>query len=199
MARHDGMLFETGPEGLAYDEGFLSEMEETGLVAWMKDLPFRPFEFHGYTGNRRVVSFGWSYDYAGHQLRKAQALPPELSALAARAAAFAGRGEDFFAQALVTEYAPGAGIGWHRDKKDFGEVAGLSLLSSCRLRFRRRRGENWQRHAQLVRPRSIYLLRGAARHEWEHSIPAVSLLRYSITFRSLSSQSILRFAESQNA
>jgi len=34
-------------------------------------------------------------------------------------------------------------------------------------------------------PRSAYLMRGPSRTEWEHSIPAVDELRYSITFRTL--------------
>jgi len=111
-----------------------------------------------------------------------------LTSLKIRAAVFAGRPADFFVQAIVTEYAQGAGIGWHRDKRDFGEVAGISLLSSCPLRFRRRRGEGWERHTQSLAPRSIYLLRGPARSIWEHSIAPVGQLRYSITFRSLTSQ-----------
>jgi alkylated DNA repair dioxygenase AlkB len=34
-------------------------------------------------------------------------------------------------------------------------------------------------------PRSIYVLSGAARSQWQHSIPAVERLRYSITFRTV--------------
>ena len=40
----------------------------------------------------------------------------------------------------------------------------------------------------IVEPRSAYLLRGPSRTEWEHSIPAVDALRYSITFRSLAGE-----------
>jgi alkylated DNA repair dioxygenase AlkB len=40
---------------------------------------------------------------------------------------------------LVTRYPPGAGIGWHRDAPQFGEVGGISLLTACRMRFRRGR------------------------------------------------------------
>jgi alkylated DNA repair dioxygenase AlkB len=87
--------------------------------------------------------------------------------------------------ALLTEYPPGAGIGWHRDRSVFGDTIGISLLAPARLRFRRHREEGWQRTALVAEPGSIYLLRGAARSEWEHSIPAVDRLRYSITFRTL--------------
>jgi alkylated DNA repair dioxygenase AlkB len=88
-------------------------------------------------------------------------------------------------QVLVTEYAAGAGIGWHRDKAVFGEVLAVSLLSPCRLRFRRRQGAGWERRAIEVQPRSLYILRGAAREAWEHSVPPLETLRYAITFRTL--------------
>jgi hypothetical protein len=35
-------------------------------------------------------------------------------------------------------------------------------------------------------PRSIYHLKGEARHQWEHSIAEMEMTRWSITFRSLS-------------
>jgi alkylated DNA repair dioxygenase AlkB len=91
-----------------------------------------------------------------------------------------------FQHALITEYQPGAGIGWHRDKAVFGEVVGISLLSPCMFRLRRRVGSSWERASFVAEPRSAYLLAGPSRTEWEHSIPALDSLRYSITFRNLS-------------
>jgi alkylated DNA repair dioxygenase AlkB len=88
---------------------------------------------------------------------------------------------------LVTEYGPGAAIGWHRDKGVFDEVVGISLLSPCNFRFRRKQGAGWERYSLTVEPRSAYLLSGESRTVWEHSIPGVDTLRYSITFRSLRS------------
>jgi alkylated DNA repair dioxygenase AlkB len=88
-----------------------------------------------------------------------------------------------FEQALVLEYGPGAAIGWHRDKAVFGEVIGVSLLSPCRFRLRRKAGAGWKRYAMTVEPRSVYHLQGAARTEWEHSIPPVESTRYAVTFR----------------
>ena len=86
---------------------------------------------------------------------------------------------------MLTEYPPGAPIGWHRDAPPFGDVIGISLLSACRFRFRRGRTGAWETTEVQLMPRSIYLLTGPARTEWEHCIPAVSALRYSITFRTL--------------
>jgi alkylated DNA repair dioxygenase AlkB len=171
------------PVGFAYREGVISLVEEQALVARLAALPFQPFEFHGYLGKRRIVSFGWRYDYAGGRLRQSDDLPPFLLPLRDAAAAFAGVPADRLQQILVTEYAPGAGIGWHRDRPMFEEIVAVSFLSPCTLRFRRKHGAGWERAAQEVRARSAYLLRGEARRGWYHSIPPVDRLRYSVTFR----------------
>ena len=94
-------------------------------------------------------------------------------------------------QALVTEYEPGAAIGWHRDKPVYGQIIGVSLLSPANFRLRRKVGSHWERASLIVEPRSIYVLDGAARSEWEHSIPGVDALRYSITFRNLKAQPVV--------
>lgn len=173
------------PAGLRYQPELIGAADEAMLVARVRELPFRAFEFHGYTGKRRVVSFGWHYDFAGRQLRQAESMPAFLLALRATAAAFGDMAPEALQQALVTEYGPGAGIGWHRDKSVFGQVVGISLLAPCVFRFRRAAGEKWERVNLVAAPRSAYLLSGPARSVWEHSIPPVSALRYSITFRTL--------------
>jgi len=171
------------PQGFAYREDILSKKEESDTVRHIESLPFKPFEFHGYLGNRRIVSFGWRYDYAGRTLRESAQMPDFLAILRESAADFAHVPAESLQQVLVTEYAPGAGIGWHRDKPMFEDVMAFSFLSSCRLRFRRRREQDWERTAVTIEPRSIYLLRGPARRDWYHSIPALPVLRYSVTFR----------------
>jgi alkylated DNA repair dioxygenase AlkB len=102
-----------------------------------------------------------------------------------RAAAFAEISPAAFEHALVTEYAPGAGIGWHRDRPVFDDIVGISLGAPCRFRLRRKHGASWERAAIELAPRSAYLLRGPVRREWEHSIPPLDRLRYSVTFRSV--------------
>src|SRR5687767_15536168 len=109
-------------EGFRYRPELISSAQEAAVVARMRELPFREFEFHGFLGKRRVVSFGWQYDYSGGGLRKAEHIPEFLLELRARSAAFANQNVEAFQQVLVTEYGPGAGIGWHRDKAVFGEV-----------------------------------------------------------------------------
>ena len=171
------------PEGFKYQPAVITADEQQTLLERVKELPFREFEFQGYVGKRRVVSFGWQYDFNQRLLRKADDIPSFLMSLRETAARFAGVAPEQLQQVLVTEYDSGAGIGWHRDKAVFGEVVGISLLSSCRFRLRRKAGTSWQRAAVTAEPRSAYLLSGPARTEWEHSIPGVDGLRFSITFR----------------
>lgn len=171
------------PAGLHYREDLFSAAEEAGFVRRFESLPFEPFAFHGYQGNRRIVSFGWRYDYSGQRLRDAAPMPDFLEPLKAVAARFSGLAREGFTHALVTEYAPGAGIGWHRDKPMFHHVVALSFLAPCRLRLRRRHLDKWERRKLPVAPRSGYMLDGEARQVWEHSIPPMERLRYSVTFR----------------
>lgn len=184
-AQLDLFVDEGIPEGLSRADNFISPSQERDCVAALKGLPFEAFEFHGFLGKRRVISFGWRYDFSSGRLHPAAEKPPFLLALRDHAAAFAGVKAEDLAHALITEYAPGAAIGWHRDKAKFDVVIGLSLLAPCQLRFRRKLEKGFERTSLIVEPRSIYVLRGAARSEWEHSIPPVSALRYSITFRTL--------------
>ncbi|HKN83649.1 MAG TPA: alpha-ketoglutarate-dependent dioxygenase AlkB [Pyrinomonadaceae bacterium] len=171
-------------EGFRYQPEFISASDEPALLTRVRELPFRPFEFHGYLGKRRTVSFGWQYEFSGGgKLQKAGDIPDFLLPLRSLAASFAALEPEDFEQALVIEYGPGSGIGWHRDKAVFGEVVGVSLLAPCTLRFRRKAGTNWQRVNISTAPRSAYLLTGPARSEWQHSILRVDALRYSITFR----------------
>jgi alkylated DNA repair dioxygenase AlkB len=185
-----GALFtaeDRNPAGFFHYPGAITPDEEQALVAEFAALPFAPFEFHGHVGKRRVISFGWRYDYAGQQIRPSADIPGFLLPLRRRAAVLAGLPEASLQQVLVTEYRPGAGIGWHRDKPMFDRVVAFSLLSSCQLRFRRREGAAWARQTVVIRPQAAYVLRGPARREWEHSIPPVESLRYSVTFRDFAS------------
>jgi len=180
------------PDGFRYQPEVISAAAESALLERVRELPFREFEFHGYTGKRRVVSFGWRYDFNDRELQKVDDMPPFLLDLRERAAAFAGMDAARLQHVLVTEYGPGAAIGWHRDKGVFGEVIGISLLAPCVFRLRRETSAatkggraSWERVSLTAEPRSAYLLSGAARTEWEHSIPPVEALRYSVTYRNL--------------
>jgi alkylated DNA repair dioxygenase AlkB len=179
------------PEGFRYQEDIVSEAEEAALVASLGMLELKPFEFHGHLGNRRVASFGLRYDYSRRSVEAAARFPSFLTNLRSKVAEFARRGVDEFQQGGVNQYPPGAGIGWHKDKPQFGVVVGVSLLAPATMRFRRKEGDRWLRTSQVVLPRSIYILEGEARTFWEHSIPPVDHMRYSLTFRTLAKGSSL--------
>lgn len=173
------------PEGFQYRADLLPPQQEAAFLEIFQSLHFKQFEFHGYRGHRRIISFGLHYDFDRHTLHAAERIPDFLLPLRDAAADFARIAASELEHALVAESPPGAGIGWHRDRPVFRDVVGMSLASPCRFRLRRKSGGRWERASLIVEPRSVYLLRGAARTQWEHSIPPGQHLRYSVTFRSV--------------
>jgi alkylated DNA repair dioxygenase AlkB len=179
------------PEGLRYAADFVSPATEQELILGIQTLPLQPFQFGEFEGKRRVASFGFRYDYALRQLKRAEPIPAWLAEIVANVETFGGPATRI-QQVLCTEYGVGVGIGWHRDKPHFDEIFGLSLGSACKFRFRKRSGKTWQRFKIDAEPRSIYMMTGASRQIWEHSIPAVETPRYSITFRTMTNGPDLR-------
>ena len=173
------------PAGFRHVPDLLDLRDEERLLRSFEALDFRPFDFHGFKGKRRTVSFGWRYDFSGGGLQKAGEIPDFLLPVRARAAARFGVAPETLEQVLVIEYPPSATIGWHRDRPVFGRVVGVSLASACTFRFRRGSGSGWERRSLVLEPRSAYLLEGESRGEWEHSIPPVPSVRYSITMRTM--------------
>jgi len=183
------------PEGFQYQADIVAPELEQQLLKEIPKLPFKAFEFRGFEGKRRVVSYGWRYDFNQQKLQKADLIPPFLIPVRELAARFARLRPEQLEQVSVIEYSPGSAIGWHRDRPMFGDVVGISLLSATRFRFRRKARTTWQRTAIAVEPRSIYLLRGPSRDEWEHSLPPLKTLRYSITMRTMRAPSPLATAQ----
>ena len=146
--------------GLRYVQALISEPEEQELLARLLSLELAPFRFHGWVGNRKTESFGWRYDFDDARFTPAEPIPHWLGPLRAKAAAFAGLAPRDFIHVLLARYDPGAGIGWHRDRDEFNEIIGISLLTRCMFRLRRNVGQRWQRASKELQPRSAYLLRG---------------------------------------
>jgi alkylated DNA repair dioxygenase AlkB len=175
----------TGPEGFVYRDDFVAAAEEAELMAALATLDFQPFQFQGFEGRRHVLSFGLKYDFNGPGLVDAAPMPGWLLPLRDRSAAFARLPGDAFQHVLINRYAEGAPIGWHRDRPVFEKVVGVSLGNPTIMRFRRREGTGWKRINAPLAPRSVYLLDGPARTDWEHSLPPAKADRISITFRNL--------------
>jgi len=177
----------SGPviEGFLYHDEFIMPDEELDLLERIRSLDFHQMKMRGVVARRRVIHYGVKYSFETFKASEGPPLPGFLLPLRDRAADFAGVRAEELAEALLTEYAPGAPIGWHRDAHPFDIVTGISLLSACRFRFRRGHVRAWETVDVPLPPRSAYVLTGPARTEWEHSIPPVKELRYSITFRTL--------------
>lgn len=174
------------PDGMRYEEEFLSRDEEATLIARIRQLPLEGMKYQQYTALRRVVSYGGKYDFSAQKLRDAEPLPDWLEPLRVRAAAWVGIDPAQFTQALVAEYQPGTPLGWHRDVPDFEDIVGISLLDEAVMRLRPYPPVAPKRADVLkmtLAPRSIYLLRGVSRWAWQHSVAPTKSLRYSITLR----------------
>ena len=188
-------LFDTPdvPPGFEYRADFLALDEERALIEAIAQIEFSRVEMRGAVARRRTAHYGWTYGYEARSTEPGAPIPDFLLPARERVAEWAGTAADVFAEALITEYPEGAPIGWHRDAPMFGDVAGISLGAACRMKFRpyvspsklqpgvMRRAT----HEIELAPRSAYLIRGSARRDFEHSIPPVKEVRYSVTFRTL--------------
>ena len=177
------------PPGLHYGDDFITEADEGVLLDAIADITFSDFEMRGVVARRRVAFFGQSYDRM-----TVGPLPTFLLPLRTRIAQWAGVDPDAFAMALINEYRPGSPIGWHRDAPQYDIGAGISLLSACRMKFRPYRfpqsttlpsGRRSATHEVALARRSAYLMTQDSRTAYEHRIPPVAELRYSVTFRTI--------------
>ena len=191
-------LFEVAakvPDGFIYHRNFISEAEEPELIREIQSLHLKSFKYYQFTGKRRIASFGWQYEFGKSEITTAPDMPAFLLPVRIRAGTFFNIYPNSLMQTSIIEYYTGSPIGWHRDISQFGVVVGISLGAACRMRFRkyhRIRAKNSKRDEILsieLQPRSIYLMSGASREIWQHSIPPVKALRYSIMMRTLRAQS----------
>jgi alkylated DNA repair dioxygenase AlkB len=183
-------LFERDlPSGFHYRDDFITEADERRLLDAIADVAFSDFEMRGVVARRRVAFFGQSYDRA-----PSEPIPAFLLPLRTTIAHWAGVEAAAFAMALINEYRPGSPIGWHRDAPQYDIVAGISLLSACRMKFRPYRSPSSPAspssrrsatHEIALARRSAYLMTHESRTAYEHHIPPVVDLRYSVTFRTL--------------
>lgn len=192
----DPSLFEVAPkvpDGFIYRPNFLSEAEEQELIREIQQIHLAPFKYYQFTGKRRTASFGWQYEFGASEITTAPEIPPYLLPVRTCAGSLFNIDPNSLVQISIIEYSVGSPIGWHRDIPHFGVVVGISLGAACRIRLRkysRPRSKNLKRDEILsmeLQPRSIYLMSGASRETWQHSIPPVKKLRYAIMMRTLRS------------
>lgn len=190
----DPTLFDASvqvPDGFLYRKNFISAAEEQELIERIQKVQLEPFKYYQFTGKRRTASFGWQYEFGASEITAAPEMPPFLLPLRVRAGKVFNIDPNSLVQTSIIEYSTSSPIGWHRDIPQFGIVVGISLGAACRMKFRkysRVRSKKVDRNEVLsieLQPRSIYLMSGAAREIWQHSIPPVKQLRYAIMMRTL--------------
>ncbi len=166
-------------------------LKSRNLSGRFRRLQLEPFKYYQFTGKRRTASFGWQYEFGSSEITTAPEMPAFLLPLRTRAGKVFNIDPNSLVQTSIIEYSTGSPIGWHRDIPHFGIVVGISLGAACRMRFRkysRVRSKKLNRDEVLsieLQPRSIYLMSGASREIWQHSIPPVKELRYAIMMRTL--------------
>lgn len=167
-------LAEVLPPGLQFEPQFIDAAAERALLEVAAALPLQQARFKIYTARRRVHHFA------------PDALPPALQSLRDRLAAWAGIDGADFVHAMVSEYRAGTPLGWHRDAPQYELIVGVSFGGHARLRLRPWPAVDPKKDdivALDLVPRSAYLMRGPARWAWQHSVPPVPGLRYSVTMR----------------
>jgi alkylated DNA repair dioxygenase AlkB len=174
------------PEGLTYVPDFLTEAEQAELLTTVENIRYYDFVMNGVAAKRKIHHYGFGYEFYSTIVHEVEPFPDWLAQIRDRAAPLVGIPAEQLEQALVAQYFPGAGIGWHRDAPAFGpSVVGISLVSDDVMRFRRTLKESFEIYKQPLQARSLYVLSGPARSVWQHSLAPVKQLRYSITFRTV--------------
>jgi alkylated DNA repair dioxygenase AlkB len=170
------------PSGFEYEQGFLSEKEEGDLLERFQKLNFTSFNFKGYVAKRRTVEYSFEYDFSTRKASSTKAIQEFLKSLRENAAKWAGVAAHEIVEAVITEYPPGAPIGWHRDVPQFDLIIGVSLASGCRMRLRPYK-EKGRIVATTLDPRSVYAMCGVAVGIISTAFRPLKALRYSVKKR----------------
>ena len=176
-----------GVPGLVVRPDYIDEAEEKRLLQHIEEEPWDT-DF-----KRRVQQYGLGYgDAESGEVSWVRDFPPWLDELAQRVTreGWLPRSAE---NCVVNDYAPGVGIGPHRDYPPFGSViAAVSLISDVVIDFARPDGS--EKIPIWVPARSLWVASGEARWRWSHGIvPRLSDViegerrrrgrRVSVTFR----------------
>jgi alkylated DNA repair dioxygenase AlkB len=167
-----------GPPGFIYEPDFITPAEEKTLMAEFKKAPLKTFNFKGYESKRRGKSY-----------TKERGFPTKLRPILERVSKFLKIKLETIEHALISEYIPSTGIGWHRDQPPYDKIIGLSFGTAVPFRFRKlspiKDKKKWEHITITAEPRSLYVMAGESRSLWQHSIPPVPDWRYSLTMRTI--------------
>lgn len=190
--RHGGQktLFDSPvhlPNGLLYRPNFITEREEHALLDAIGALELVHPNYKGYAAKRRIANFGWEYDFENKRLIPGDPLPDFLVPLQNKIAKWLDIPKKRVVEALINEYEAGSALGWHKDNEPFEHIVGVSLQGWAKMRFRPIAKVHKAKDvvALELERRSAYIMQGAVRDDWQHSVAETRTLRYSITFRTL--------------
>lgn len=172
-------------EGFRFWNNSISEQLEREYIRQFEKLSLSQITMRGQQTRRFVGQFGGNVYTYNRAARTRAALTPQLESIRAEIATIVGFNPESLPAITIQYYPTGAGIGWHVDDHRYGLVVGLSLGGSCKMQFRAVKDAD----AILIRDlpaRSVYVLDGSARWNFQHRIPPVKNPRYSVTFRTFS-------------
>jgi alkylated DNA repair dioxygenase AlkB len=176
------------PEGFRYYPDFIANEEEERLINEISTVTLSTFTFQGFEAKRKTASFGYDYSFDKRSISKGRQIPSGFDFLIDKVSKKLSIDKNEFAELLVTEYPVGSVINWHRDAPPFDLIAGISLLADCTFKLRPYEKTKQTRSATInirVARRSLYIIDGPARSDWQHSTAPVKQVRYSITLRTL--------------
>jgi alkylated DNA repair dioxygenase AlkB len=176
------------PEGFSYYPAFISEAEEKHLLNAITNFKLHTFHFQGYEAKRKVASFGHDWSFETRTLSKGKEIPVLFDPLIEKVVNHIALKKEDVGELLITEYPVGAVINWHRDAPPFDLIAGISLQTDCTFKLRPFEKARQNRSSIIsipVKRRSLYVMQGESRTNWQHSISPVKEVRYSITLRTL--------------
>ena len=160
--------------GLTYITDYISANEAEQLLLtidqqiWSTEL------------KRKVQHYGYKYDYKKRLVDPSMNLGtlPTWAEDIAQRFYIEGLTDKIPNQAIANEYQPGQGIAHHIDCVPcFGNaIISLSLGGTCVIEFTH--GKTKEKIPVFLLPRSIIILQGAARYEWQHGIAARKTDKY---------------------
>lgn len=159
--------------GLSILPDFISDEEENILLTHIGAIEQKILP----KGRSKIIRFGSSLPY--DNFVKSETIPDFLLRIAQKLV------EEKLVDEMpdsisINEYRPGGFIPRHIDSRESGEVITvLSLLSDTEMLFQKRN----EKFTIALPRKSLVQMRGESRWKWEHSIPKVDNLRYSIVFR----------------
>lgn len=177
--------------GLYYIPECITEEQECQALEYVKQENDE-WNKVGTTENaRRNLCMGYEYNYMSKDAVKKglgiKGISRKLRKIAEKKCREIGDCEKFN-QCIVNEYHQSQGIGWHIDASVFGDIiCCFTVGGATDVYFRK--GD--QRESIIVEPRSLYIMSGESREEWEHSIPKRKTIsdgrkretRWSFTYR----------------